>query len=155
MWGHFIDVPQEIVDAIYEDNNRRIVCTFPNGEVGHIALMHKGDGTFFINVRKALFKKLGLQPGDEIEVDVVKDDSKYGMPMPEEMEELLAMDDEASHYFHALTPGKQRSLLYIIGKPKTSDTRLRKALVIVDFLKLNEGRLDFPALNQAFKDSKY
>lgn len=42
--------------------------------------------------------------------------------MPEELEELLHQDEEGNRLFHALTPGKQRTLLYYIGAPKTADT---------------------------------
>ncbi|MBK8504974.1 MAG: hypothetical protein IPL46_23810 [Saprospiraceae bacterium] len=38
--------------------------------------------------------------------------------MPEELGELLQMDDKANDLFHALTAGKQRNLLFIVGKPK-------------------------------------
>ena len=72
--------------------------------------------------------------------------------MPEEMEVLLAQDEEADRYFHQLTPGKQRSLLHIIGKPKTEATRLKKAIVITEYLKTNRGKLDFKELNLAFKE---
>ena len=154
VWGHYVAVPQDIVETLTKDKNKRVICLFKGAYRKHCALMPKGDGTFFINVRKELHTKLGIQLGDEIELTIEKDTSKYGMPMPEEMAELLAIDEEGNTLFHALTLGKQRSLLHIIGKPKNSDTRLRKALVIIDFLKHNSGILDFKLLNQAFKDSK-
>ena len=95
-----------------------------------------------------------MQVGSKVQVSLQPDESKYGMPMPEEMDELLKIDDEANQYFHALTKGKQRSLLYIIGKPKNSDTRLNKAIVVTEHLKRWNGKLDFAILNQEFKDYK-
>ena len=84
-------------------------------------------------------------------VQLQKDNSKYGIHLPEEMEELLLIDEEGSAFFHQLTPGKQRSLLHIIGKPKSSAIRLKKAVVVLDYLKTNNGKLDFKMLNMAFK----
>ena len=64
----------------------------------------------------------------------------------------MEQDEEADKYFHQLTPGKQRSLLHIIAKPKREETRLKKAVVITEYLKTNKGKLDFTALNLAFKE---
>ena len=74
--------------------------------------------------------------------------------MPEEFEELLLQDETANTLFHALTKGKQRNLLYIIGKPKGTAKRLEKAVVVAEYLKANNGKLDFKALNEAFKSYK-
>ncbi|MFK7984322.1 MAG: hypothetical protein AB8G86_30390 [Saprospiraceae bacterium] len=63
------------------------------------------------------------------------------------------IDEVGSTFFHQLTPGKQRSLLHLIGKPKNSAIRLKKAVVVLDFLKTNNGKLDFKLLNIAFKES--
>ncbi len=154
LWGYHIDVPDDAAQVFLADGNRRVICTL-NGQASfHCALMPKGDGTYYILVNKELRKKLRLRIGDEMQVDLVRDHSKYGMPMPEELGALLEMDDEGSRYFHELTPGKQRALIHLVGKPKTSDTRLKKALVIVDYLKCSPGKLDFKELQQAFKDSR-
>ncbi len=97
-------------------------------------------------------KDLELMVGTEISVKLEKDDSDYGMPMPEEFEELLLMDPEADECFHKLTIGKQRSLLYIIGKPKRSETRIKKAVVVAEYLKSTGGVLDYKELNVAFRE---
>lgn len=154
IWGHIIPLPQDIGEMLNQDKNRRIICVFNEIETTHSALMHDGNGGFFITIQKALCKKLGIGLGEDIHIEISKDNSKYGMPMPEELGELLEMDEEGDRYFHALTPGKQRALIHQVGKYKQSDTRLRKAVVIVDFLKQNGGKMDFKLLNVAFKERK-
>lgn len=151
-WFYALHVPA-IEAQDFLENDRRIICTVKGHESFQAALMHKGDGDFYININKERRQRLGLKTGVPFEITLEKDDSKYGAPMPEELETLLEMDELGNQYFHQLTPGKQRSLLYMVAKPKTSDTRLRKAVVIVDYLKANKGKLDYKALNQAFKDS--
>lgn len=137
--------------APYIDKDRRVLCSINEADAFQCALMPDGKGDYFININKERRKILKLEEGQEVLISLKKDKSKYGIPIPEEMEELLLQDEEGEAYFHALTLGKQRSLLYIIGKPKNSDTRLRKALVILDYLKATKGKLDFKKLNQAFK----
>jgi len=151
LWGHHFKISDEIASEFIEGNDRRVICSI--GEVKFpCALMPFGKGGFFINMNKENRTKLKIVVGDKISYALEKDSSEYGMPMPEEMEELLKIDDEASQFFHALTPGKQRSLLYIIGKPKSSATRLNKAIGITEFLKHNQGKLDFKLMNIFLKD---
>ena len=151
IWYYHIKVPADIAQP-YVEKDRRILCQIAPLPPFSCALMPDGQGNYFINLNKERRKQLDLQLGDTIEVTIEKDESKYGMPMPEEMEVLLAQDEEADRYFHQLTPGKQRSLLHIIGKPKTEATRLKKAIVITEYLKTNRGKLDFKELNLAFKE---
>ncbi len=152
VWSYHIVVPDEI-SAQFMDGDKRVKCRLNDTIDIQAGLMPKGDGVYFININKEIRKKLKLEIGDELSVIIEKDESPYGMSMPEEMSELLAIDDEADAYFHALTKGKQRSLLFLIAKPKHSDTRLKKALTIVDYLKFSKGKLDFKELNEAFKNS--
>ena len=67
------------------------------------------------------------------------------------MEELLAQDEHGSKVFHDLTPGRQRSLLHLVGKPKSEAIRIKKAITILEYLKSVNGVLDFKELNLAFK----
>lgn len=154
VWYCCIPVPKKAAKS-FVDGDRRIICSINNEVDFPAALMPDGKGGFFINTSKQLRKKLGIDIGDDVEVTIVKDESKYGMPMPEEMEELLKIDDEADKFFHQLTPGKQRSLLYLIGKPKSTDVRLKKAIVITEHLKTYRGKLDFKILNEDFKNYPY
>jgi mannitol/fructose-specific phosphotransferase system IIA component len=154
LWGGNIPIPHDIADQILkEQKNRRVVCTLNNSLRFQCALMPKGDGTYFILVNKGNRKKLGLSLGQQVTVTLEKDESEYGLPMPEEMAEVLASDPEGDELFQALTPGKQRNLLYIAGKVKSSELRIHKALVIVEHLKTQEGKIDFKQLNQELKAS--
>lgn len=152
-WNFQIGVPLSIATALIEKDNRRVICRLNNKEEFHCALMPNGKGGFFIMINSEIRKKLKLGEDAALQVKLIKDTSKYGIHLPEEMEELLLMDEEGSAVFHKLTAGKQRSLLHIIGKPKSSDIRLKKAVVVLEHLKTNNGKLDFRMLNEAFKEN--
>ncbi len=153
LWGHHFSVPKDIGEKFCEGDNRRVICQL-NGTVEfQCALMPNKAKGYFINVNKEIRTKLNLKVGDQCVLKLTKDNSKYGLPVPEEFTELLYQDPEGEKIFHSLTMGKQRSLIYIIAKPKRAETRLNKAIVILDFLKENNGALDFKMLNQAFKDA--
>ncbi|MEM6319285.1 MAG: DUF1905 domain-containing protein [Bacteroidota bacterium] len=152
-WNFQIDVPKETADLFIEGDNRRVICTLDGKYQFHAALMHNGTGGHFITINSDIRKKLKLGEDATLQVELQKDRSKYGIYLPEEMKELLLVDEEGSHFFHQLTPGKQRSLLHIVGKPKSSDVRLKKSVVVLDHLKTNNGKLDFKMLNEAFKQA--
>lgn len=153
LWGYHLVVPDEISKKLLEDGGTRVVCTLDGREEFQCALMPKGDGSYFININKKLREKLKLQIGTTVHVSLRRDDSEYGLPMPEELAELLALDEEGNELFHALTPGKQRTLLYIAGSPKTSETRIKKAVVVIEHLKANGGKIDFKRLNLDMKEA--
>lgn len=119
----------------------------------HCGLMPQGN-YHFINVNKEIRKKLNWNVGETRLISLSADESQYGMDVCAEFLEVLDSDERFHHLFHTLTPGKQRNLIYIASKPKTSPTRIKKSLIIADYLKDSGGELDFKALNQAFKTKK-
>ena len=76
------------------------------------------------------------------------------MPMPEEMAELIRQDPEGDILFHTLSPGKQRSLLYMIGKPKSTDIRLRKAILVMEYLKYCGAKFDQKEMAEFMKRNR-
>jgi hypothetical protein len=155
LWGFHFEVPIDVAQKLIDGKNRRVICTINNALSYACALMPNGMGGYFITVNKANRKTLNLSVGDKMTVTLVRDTSKYGMPMPEELEELLKQDVEGDRLFHQLLPGKQRNLIHLVAKYKHSDTRLTKALVIINYLKDSQGKIDFKELNQAFKEANH
>lgn len=148
LYDLFINVPEEIWEYfIQKQKSRRVICKYNDLLVKHCALQPDGNGQYCLFLNKDDQKQLKIGFGDFIEIEIKEDTSKYGYPIAPEMEEMLRQDPEGSDYFHALTLGKQRSLLHVIGLPKTSDTRLKKSFVILEYLKDNQGKLDFRELN--------
>jgi hypothetical protein len=151
LWGGHFPVPAAIAAELIEGGSRRVFCSI-NGRPEHqCALIPHGGGSFVITVNKGLREELGISPGSELRVTLRRDDSDYGLPMPEEFSELLRQDDDGNHFFHALTAGKQRTLLYIIGRGKTPDERISRALIVTAHLKTYKGRIDYKALNAALQ----
>lgn len=152
VWGTHVFVPAEIVQKFADQKITRFLCTLNESVQINSGLMPNGNGAYFITINKEVVKKLKLEVGKDVSLYLEEDKSKYGMPMPEEFQEIMYQDPEVDQIFHALTPGKQRSLLYMIAKPKGVETRIKKAIVISEYLKDCKGKLDYKELNQAFKN---
>ncbi len=154
LWGAHFEVPKRIAAQLIKGQDRRVICSL-NGEAEYqCALLPHGNGSFVITVNKKLRDKLHLKPGTEVEVRLRKDESAYGLPMPEELREVLRQDSRADKLFHALTPGKQRTLLYIVGNVKDTDRRIMRAITIAEHLKSNDGTIRYKQLSEAMKLSR-
>ena len=148
---HFLLVKKEIVAKFgFEGKFKRVVCTINEGEGFQCALLPWGE-LFYIIVNKKKRDAIGIVAGDTVNVLLVKDESKYGLPMPEEFEEVLKQDPEGDKLFHGLTAGKQRSLLYQLSKPRDIDVRIHQALIIVEHLKENDGKIIDKVLYEELK----
>lgn len=148
---HFLIVKDAIARKLgFDGKLRRVVCSINGGEGFQCALMPSGD-KFYIIVNKKKRDSLGIVAGDRVIVELVKDESKYGLPMPAEFREVLDQDADGDSLFHGLTAGKQRSLLYYLGKFKDIDRRIHASLVVVEHLKANDGKVDGKKLYEELK----
>lgn len=151
LWEYVFRVDKSIAEQFITDDDRRVVCTV-NGKVRyHAALLHDGMGGFMVLVNQARRKKLGLHTGDRITVVLEKDTSEYGMPMSDELREVLDQDSGADALFHGLTSGKQRTLIYWTDNVKSPDIRIRRAMVMCSHLNARQGVIDFKELNEELK----
>lgn len=146
LWSWHVKVPGLIAEAILGNGIKRLVCTLNDAATIHCALMPSGDGGYFILINKKLRDTLKLKEGSPVHARLEADSSEYGMPMPEELAACLADDPAGDRFFHALTPGKQRNLIYAVSQVKDPDKRIGRSLVILDHLKRLEGKLDFKIL---------
>ncbi|RLD25103.1 MAG: hypothetical protein DRI54_05435 [Bacteroidetes bacterium] len=152
-WNHHFVVPLDVSEKILK-GNRRVICEINNKISFQCGLFPKGKGIYFINMNKQNRDKLNVVDGDELIIKLSEDTSKYGIPIPPVFEELLIQDPEGNKRFHAQTAGVQRSLLYIIAKPKNEQLRLEKGLIILDYLKSFDGKVDFKGLIEALRNSR-
>ncbi|WP_228693474.1 YdeI/OmpD-associated family protein [Lunatimonas sp.] len=150
LWRFHIPVPDPIANSYMEGDNRRVLVWVENSPKLHLALMKHSD-YWFVLINKALVTSLSIREGQTLQVRMEKDRSTYGHEMPVELQEILHQDEAAHAYFHALTMGKQRALIYLVSKVKNSQSRLNKALAISSHLVESKGNLDFKQLNEKIK----
>jgi hypothetical protein len=132
---HYLEVPPDVIQQLGGSLKVRLLCTvnkkltFP---CGPIAL---GNGSGCISINKNRMKELGVRFKDEVQVSLVKDPSKYGMEMPEELSELLKQDKEGARRFKLLPPGKQRYIIYYVNQVKSSQLKINRAILLIENLK--------------------
>jgi hypothetical protein len=144
---HYIGVPPPIVKKLGGKFRARLICTLQGSHTFPIGLGAMGGGIGFITVAAKRLKELGLKRGDRASVELKLDTSKYGMPLPPELKELLKQDPEFAKRFAGLKPGMQRSVLHHVGSAKNEERRLERAFAAAENLKgLLVGSETVPAL---------
>lgn len=148
---HFIIVEAKTGEKFEKkEGSRRVVCSINGNEGFQCALMPSG-GRFYIMVSKEKRARFGISAGDGITVELTSDESEFGAPMPEELQEVLNQDPDGQQYFDKLTAGKKRSIMYFVGKIKDVDKRIHTALIFVEHIKKNDGKIIQEQLTQELK----
>lgn len=149
-WHYHFPVPDEIAAQMMDKNHRRVLVKINGSQPFHMALM-KAKECWYILINQELRKKLDLDENKKATIQIERDSSEYGHEVPEEFLVLMDQDEEGSVFFKSLTPGKQRSLIYLVTKVKNPESRMKKSLAIMHHLKLAKGQLDFKQLNEWIK----
>ena len=140
---HIVRVPRvKVANFGFKGNLRRVICSL-NGATAYNCSLFPSKGDYFLTISKKLRKELGVAVGDVITVELSKDESKFGMPMPEEFAEILRQDAEAAVLFNALKPGDQRLMLKLIVFVKDIDRRIARSLAGIELLKYSGGKFDY------------
>lgn len=130
----YIPVTQQQLKKI-GGHKTRLICSINQHAGFPCAVMPHGNGSNFIMLSKEKFKKFKLNFEDVYSIELIKDESEYGMPMPEELEEVLKQDPEGKKRFDLLSPGKQRNIIYYTSKIKSQNLRAERAWQYINNLK--------------------
>lgn len=127
---HYLEVSPEAVEGFGGKSGVRLVCTLNGRTEFSCGLLFRCDGTYYVYVGGKAKKAEGLNLGESVRVSLRRDESRYGLPMPEELAEVLAQDPEGDAGFHRLTPGRQRTLIYYVSSARSMDTRIARAIEV-------------------------
>lgn len=135
---HGIIIPVEIAQTFKDAGHSRVAlnASFEGKEISFHGKLHYYQGRFLISFGKRYQKELGVDRNDAFTIQLLENQSKYGVEMPEEFQAVFDSDPMAFEGFEKLTDGKKRSLIYYISRIKNSQTRIEKALIISENIKL-------------------
>lgn len=144
---HYIDIPANIIKKTGGTFKQRFLCSINNAYTFHGGLVALGNGSGYINISIKKLRELKLKRGDEIQVTLSPDESKYGMQVSEELQTLLDQDEEGYRRFEQLTAGKQRFIIHYVNSVKSSSKRIERSLMMITNLKKQaENKVSFRGL---------
>lgn len=100
----------------------------------NLAIQSKKNGPKYLSVSQAMRKSANVKPGDQVKVSFILVNPDK-LDLPEEMEAVLAQDDEGAKKWNRLTVGLQRSLVHYINSAKNVDVRIERALFLINKVK--------------------
>ncbi|MFD2247718.1 YdeI/OmpD-associated family protein [Pontibacter ruber] len=142
---HYLEVPAEVVQQLGGKFNVRLLCTVNSALTFQCGLVALGSGSGYISLNAKRMKELGVRVGEQVQVNLRKDESRYGMEMPAELAELLEQDEEGKRRFGTLTPGRQRYIIHYVASVKSSQLRIDRAILLIENLKM------LPAGKESFR----
>lgn len=148
---HILRVPRaKVANFAFKGNLRRVICSL-NGTAEFNCSLFPSKGDYFLTLSKKLRKELGVAVGDVISVELSKDESKFGMPMPEEFAEVLKQDSEGAKLFNAMNPGDQRLMLKLVVFVKDVDRRIARSLAGIELLRHSGGKFEYDKQHLAMR----
>ena len=143
----YLEVPASIIDKLGGKYNVRLICTVNKKLSFQGGLVALGNGRGYISFNLKRMKEIGVKDGDEVQVELKPDRSKYGMDVPEELNELFRQDKQGKKRFDSLSPGKQRYIIHYVSSVKNTQKRVDRAILLIENLKkLPQGKESFRAM---------
>ncbi len=135
---HGLVIPEEIAEPFLEAGHSRVAIKayFEGSSISFHGKLHRFSDKIVVSFGKRYQKQLGVSFNDYFELQLFEDTSKYGVELPEEFQAVWDSDSEAFDAFEQLTDGKKRSLIYYILSFKNTQTRIDKALIISENIKM-------------------
>lgn len=128
-------LPESVVKRLPKGRVR--VKGFCNDAPFALAVQHRKDGSRYFSVSASLRKAAGIRVGDVavLRFQIVDPDK---LDVPEELEAVLSEDDEAKSAWDKLTTGYQRGLIHYITSVKNVDSRIKRAMALLDRAKMGK-----------------
>ncbi|MCX6139426.1 MAG: YdeI/OmpD-associated family protein [Candidatus Kapabacteria bacterium] len=122
-------VPESVVEQLPSKGRIRVEGVM-NGAPFALAIQRVKSGERFLSVSASLRKAANIEIGDEVRVAFSNVDPD-ALAIPEELQALLDVDDDARTAWETLTRGIQRGLVHYVSSVKSSDARIRRSLEIM------------------------
>jgi hypothetical protein len=132
---HYVMLDEEEALFFLGKEVRRVICLMNGRCEFRAAIMKRRGGGYYINVGSQVREQLGIRQGDGVTLSLKEDLTDYQFDMPEELLNVLEADSEAAKLFSELTPGRQRSLGYLVKAVSTVNKRVERAFTIAEKLK--------------------
>ena len=120
-----VDVPPEISEALGGETYIRV-----KGRVGdepyRSNLAPRGGGKHRLFVHSDIWRKLGVDVGDEVDIEIERDEDEWEIAVPADVAEAMPEGSEALEAFQALTVPNRKRFIDRIEEAKTPATRQRR-----------------------------
>ena len=120
-----VDVPAKVTVALGGETHIRVMGRV-EGEPYRSNLAPRGSGMHRLFVHSGIWRKLGVDMGDVVEVEIERDEQEWEITVPADLAEAMSEGSEALEAFQALTVPNRKRFIDRIEETKTPATRKRR-----------------------------
>lgn len=120
-----VDVPSEVSEALGGETHIRVKGRV-GGEPYRSNLAPRGGDMHRLFVHSDIWRKLGVDVGDVVEVEIEPDDEEWEITIPADLVEATPEGSEALEAFQALTIPNRKRFIDRIEETRTPATRKRR-----------------------------
>jgi hypothetical protein len=127
--GAAAKIPPDVEAALGGRKQMRVIGTLNGHPIRTSTMPYRG--AFYVGLHKAAREAAGVGIGDEVELELTRDDSPRVLEVPPELEAAFGAEPALRQRFDALSFSRRRDLAAPIAeakKPETRAARLEKAL---------------------------
>jgi hypothetical protein len=127
--GAAAQIPPDVTQALGGKKQMRVTGLLNGHPIRSSTMPYRGG--FYVGLHKAAREAAGVSIGDEVELELTRDDSPRVLELPPELEAAFAGEPDLRERFDRLSFSRRRDLAGPIAearKPETRAARLEKAL---------------------------
>lgn len=126
-------VPPELLESL-GSNKRPPVAVTIKGHTYRTSIGSRG-GEYLLPVSGELRKKIGIEAGDETDVDIVLDTAPREVTVPSDLAAAFKGESAAKKFFEGLTFSQQSWFVLWIEGAKKAETRQRRVEESIELLR--------------------
>jgi hypothetical protein len=119
-----IQVPSEVVEELNSGKRPPVRVTM-NG-YSYASTIAPMGGVFLLPVSAENRKLIGIEAGDEVDVEVELDAAPRELTIPSDLEDALNNDTDARRFFDTLSRSARQRIVLSVDGAKTAETRQRR-----------------------------
>ena len=127
--GAAAQIPPDVTVALGGLKQMRVTGTLNGHPIRTSTMPYRGG--YYVGLHKAAREAAGVQIGDEVDLELTRDDSPRVLQLPSELEAAFAAEPALRERFESLSFSRRRDLAGPISeakKPETRAARLERAL---------------------------
>lgn len=125
----YLVLPPQAAEALAFDATTPAQVLIEGTDIGrrNVKRWSPDSDRWFVDLTEAQCRKAGVDTGDEISVVL----TRLADDLPEELDKLLAADEAARAIWAKLATARQRALADHVREAKRSETRQRRAAIVL------------------------
>ena len=138
--GSYVELPDDVVETLDARRRTSVQATIDGvpyaGQVMPYTFPGRGKRVV-LGITKAIRAQAGKDIGDELEIELERDDRSRSasVDVPPELADALANDEAAVGAWEALAPSHRREHARHVGEAKREETRRSRAAHVVEQLR--------------------